>query len=136
MVVWPVLLVALVPAAWPALVAALCGILFVLPFRRIEVVVVEAGVQVAYGGGGWIRQRFRLDRIDGASVEPAPPWWQGGMGYRGSLRLLRWARSSNRAGPCLRLRLDGDRSFMVSVDEPADAVEALVALGVSEDPGR
>ena len=136
MVVWPVLLVALVPAAWPALITALCGALFVLPFRRIEVVVAEAGVQVAYGDGGWIRQRFGLERIDGASVEPASAWWRGGLGYRGSLRLLRWARSSNRAGPCLHLRLDGDRSFIVSVDAPDAALGALVALGVPEDPGR
>ena len=123
-------LVTLIPVAWPALISG-CLVAFTsLIFRRIDVVVVEAGVQVSYGFGGRPVQRFRLEGIEGARAERITRWQAQGLGYRGSLRFFRVARAVIRSGDGLHLELAGGRRFWVSVDGPEGAVEALGHLGV------
>ena len=123
-------LVALIPVAWPALISGGLATFTFLIFRRIDVVVVEAGVQICYGLGGWPVQRFQIDRIEGARAEQMTKWQTQGLGYRGSLRLSRTARAIIRSGDGLHLDLAGGRRFWISVDGPEGAVEALGRLGV------
>ena len=123
-------LVTLIPVAWPALISGGLGAVAFLIFRRIDVVVVEAGVQVSYGFGGRPVQRFRLEGIEGARAERMTRWQAQGLGYRGSLRFFRVARAVIQSGDGLHLELAGGRRFWVSVDGPAGAVEALGHLGV------
>jgi len=123
-------LVTLIPVAWPALISGGLVAFTSLIFRRIDVVVVEAGVQVSYGFGGRPVQRFRLEGIEGVRAERMTRWQAQGLGYRGSLRFFRVARAVIRSGDGLHLELAGGRRFWVSVDGPAGAVEALGHLGV------
>lgn len=128
-------LVGLVPMGWPGGLALIASTAVVLPLGRIEVLVAEAGVQVSYGRSGFVRQRFALARLDSVATTHLSAWSGGGLGYKGSLRLMGWARSANRSGPGLRLELDGHRTFTVSVDGPDGAVDALVGLGVTRGDG-
>ena len=123
-------LVTLIPVAWPALISGGLVALTSLIFRRIDVVVAEAGLQVSYGFGGRPVQRFRLEGIEGARAERITRWQTQGRGYRGSLRFFRMARAVIRSGDGLHLELAGGRRFWVSVDGPEGAVEALEHLGV------
>ena len=120
----------LIPVAWPALISGGLVAFTFLIFRRIDVVVGEAGVQVSYGFGGRPVQRFRIERIAGARVERMTRRQTKGLGYRGSLRFFRVARAVIRSGDGLHLELAGGRRFWVSVDGPEGAVEALGHLGV------
>jgi len=135
MAVGGVVLVGLVPMGWPGGLALLASTTLVLPLRRIDVVVADAGVQVSFGRSGLVRQRFRLDRIDSVAVVELSAWSGGGLGYKGSLRLIGWARAANRSGPGLRFGLDGRRTYTVSSDGPEGAVEALGGLGVARRDG-
>ena len=123
-------LVILIPAVWPVLISGGLASFTFLIFRRIDVVVVEAGVQVSYGFGGRPVQRFRLEGIEGVRAERMTRWQAQGLGYRGSLRFFRVARAVIRSGDGLHLELAGGRRFWVSVDGPEGAVEALGNLGV------
>ena len=123
-------LVTLIPVVWPVLISGGLVALIFLIFRRIDVVVVEAGVQISYGFGGRPVQRFRLEGIEGARAERITRWQTQGLGYRGSLRFFRMARAVIRSGDGLHLELTGGRRFWVSVDGPEGAVEALGHLGV------
>lgn len=125
-------LVILIPVAWPALVSGGLVAFTFLIFRRIDVVVVEAGVQVSYGFGGRPVQRFRIERIEGARVERMTRRQTKGLGYRGSLRFFRKAQAVIRSGDGLYLDLAGGRQFWVSVDGPEGAVEALGNLGIPQ----
>ncbi len=131
LVVGGLLLVGLVPMGWPGGLSLIVSTAVVLPLGRIEVLVAEAGVQVAYGRSGLVRQRFALSRLDSVTTVRLSAWSGGGLGYKGSLRLMSWARAANRSGSGLRLGLDGRRTFTVSVDDPEGAVDALVGLGVA-----
>ncbi len=122
-------LVILIPVAWPAIFSGLSAFTFLI-FRRIDVVVVEAGVQISYGFGGRPVQRFRIERIEGARVERMTRRQTKGLGYKGSLRFFREARVVIRNGDGLHLDLAGGRQFWVSVDGPEGAVEALGHLGI------
>ena len=125
-----VVLVTLIPVVWPVLISGGLVAFTFLIFRRIDVVVIEAGVQISYGFGGWPVQRFRLEGIEGARAERITRWQTQGLGYRGSLRFFRMARAVIRSGDGLHLELTGGRRFWVSVDGPEGAVEALGHLGV------
>ena len=72
MVAGGVVLAALVPPAWPGAMSLLASTVLVLPLRRIEVLVVEAGVQVSYGRSGLVRQRFALSRLDSCLLYTSP----------------------------------------------------------------
>ena len=122
-------LVILTPVAWPAIFSGLSAFTFLI-FRRIDVVVAEAGVQVSYGYGGRPVQRFLIEQIEGARVERMTRRQTKGLGYKGSLRFFRMARAVIRNGDGLHLVLAGGRQFWVSVDGPEGAVEALGHLGI------
>ncbi len=122
-------LVILIPVAWPAIFSGLSAFTFLI-FRRIDVVVAEAGVQVSYGFGGRPVQRFLIEQIEGARVERMTRRQTKGLGYKGSLRFFRMARAVIRNGDGLHLVLAGGRQFWVSVDGPEGAVEALGHLGI------
>ena len=122
-------LVILIPVAWPAIFSGLSAFTFLI-FRRIDVVVAEAGVQVSYGFGGRPVQRFLIEQIEGARVERMTRRQTKGLGYKGSLRFFRMARAVIRNGDGLHLDLAGGRQFWVSVDGPEGAVEALGHLGI------
>ena len=122
-------LVILTPVAWPAIFSGLSAFTFLI-FRRIDVVVVEVGVQVSYGFGGRPVQRFLIEQIEGARVERMTRRQTKGLGYKGSLRFFRMARAVIRNGDGLHLDLAGGRQFWVSVDGPEGAVEALGHLGI------
>ena len=128
-------LVGLVPMGWPGGLALIASTAVVLPLGRIEVMVAEAGVQVSYGRSGLLRQPFALSRLDSAATTRLSAWSGGGLGYKGSLQLIGWARAANRSGPGLRLGLDERRTFTVSVDDPEGAVDALAGLGVARGDG-
>jgi len=122
-------LVILTPVAWPAIFSGLSAFTFLI-FRRIDVVVAEAGVQVSYGFGGRPVQRFLIEQIEGARVERMTRRQTKGLGYKGSLRFFRMARAVIRNGDGLHLDLAGGRQFWVSVDGPEGAVGALGHLGI------
>ncbi len=122
-------LVILTPVAWPTIFSGLSAFPFLI-FRRIDVVVVEVGVQVSYGFGGRPVQRFLIEQIEGARVERMTRRQTKGLGYKGSLRFFRMARAVIRNGDGLHLVLAGGRQFWVSVDGPEGAVEALGHLGI------
>ncbi|MED5167540.1 MAG: hypothetical protein VYC13_09390 [Actinomycetota bacterium] len=122
-------LVILTPVAWPAIFSGLSAFTFLI-FRRIDVVVAEAGVQVSYGFGGRPVQRFLIEQIEGARVERMTRRQTKGLGYKGSLRFFRMARAVIRNGDGLHLVLASGRQFWVSVDGPEGAVEALGHLGI------
>ena len=127
-----VVLAAWLPPAWLGSLFLLLSTMIVLPLCRIDVRVADAGVEVSYGRSGLLRQRFRRERIDSTAVVCLSAWSGGGLGYKGCLRLMGWARAANRGGPGLRLQLDGRRTYTVSVDGPQGAVDALADLGVSQ----
>jgi len=56
-----------------------------------------------------------------------PMKW-GGWGYRGSLKLMNQAALVHRAGPGIRLDLDGGKIFVVTIDEPEQPVALLNAM--------
>lgn len=130
-----VVLVGLVPIGWPGGLALIASTAVVLPLGRIEVMVAEVGVQVSYGRSGLARQQFALSRLDSVATTRLSAWSGGGLGYKGNLRLMGWARAANRSGPGLRLGLDGRRTFTVSVDDPEGAVDVLAGLGVARGDG-
>ncbi len=132
MALWALVIVVWLPPAWPGSLSLLLSTMIVLPLGRIDVRVAGAGVEVSYGRSGLIRQRVRRERIDSTAIVCLSAWSGGGLGYKGSLRLLGWARAANRGGPGLRLRLDDRRSYTVSVDDPQGAVDALTVLGVPQ----
>ena len=84
------------------------------------------GLEVAYGFG-LIHQRFRAADIESARAVNLSFMEMGGWGYRGSLRLLKYAALATRRGDALELRLRGGRRFVVTVDEPQRFVDALGA---------
>ncbi len=97
---------------------------------RVVVRVVDAPegrcLEVVYGGG-IVRQIMPVSTIDRVDVVDVSPWRWGGIGYRGSLRLLGRAALVTRAGPGLRVTLTSGRRFSVTVDEPGAFADALRA---------
>lgn len=99
-------------------------------FATVRVAVDRFGVRVAYGPLRWPSTCIEIDRIHrAAAVDVRPRSW-GGWGYRGSLRLMGKAAVVVRAGQGLRLDLEGDRFFLVTVDD------ADVAAGLLNDQLR
>ena len=82
-------------------------------------------LEVLYGPGPIVRQRFRTDEIERASAHHLSFTQMGGWGYRGSLRFFKYAALSTRSGDALMLNLSGARRFVVTVDEPESFAEAL-----------
>lgn len=99
-------------------------------FAHVEVVVSQSvegpGLEVRYAFG-LLTQRFPADAILSVSAGPKSMIEMGGWGYRGSLRLFRYAALVTRSGPALELILTNRRRFVVTVDQPEDFVVALTA---------
>ncbi len=94
-------------------------------FTSVRVSVGAAGVRVAYGRLGWPTTRIPIEEIRRASAVHVRPSSWGGWGYRGSLRLFRHAAVVLRSGEGLRLDLDADRVFLVTVDDPGTGAGLL-----------
>jgi hypothetical protein len=96
---------------------------------RVEVRVVQQSrgraLEVVYGPGALVRQRFAPERILSTAAVDLSVNQTGGWGYRGSLRLLRRASLVTRRGAALELNLAGQRRFIVTVDDPESFRESL-----------
>lgn len=99
-------------------------------FTSVRVSVGAPGVHVSYGRLGWPSTRIAIRDIRRASAIDVRPSAWGGWGYRGSLRMTGKAAVVLRAGEGLRLDLEGNRVFVVTVDE------AELAAGVLNDELR
>jgi hypothetical protein len=101
---------------------------FVVSLRVVVRVVDDARgrrLEILYGPGGVMRQRFDRTDIESASAENLTLMQMGGWGYRGSLRLFHRAALVTRRGEALALTLRGNRRFVITVDVPTHFVEAL-----------
>jgi hypothetical protein len=111
-----------------ALALALLALIYVGSLKLIVRVIDEpAGrtLEVLYGPGPIVRQRFRADQIERASAHHLNFTPIRGWGYRGSLRFFKYAALSTRRGDALLVNLSGARRFVVTVDEPESFAEAL-----------
>ena len=113
----------IVSVAVPALLVAVA-----LLSLKVEVCVVALAdgraLQVRYGFG-LVKQTFRAPTIVSVNARTYSMMQMGGWGYRGSLRLLKYAAVVTRGGEALELQLVKGRRFVVSVDQPERFVEAL-----------
>ncbi len=108
----------------------LVGTLACVAMRVVVRVVDEPSgrsLEILYGPGGLVSQRFAPSEIVTASVGPAPVLRMGGFGYRGSLRLFRRAALITRPGEALVVDLVGGRRFSVTVDDAASFAAALTS---------
>ncbi|MFT7475260.1 MAG: hypothetical protein ACI81L_002198 [Verrucomicrobiales bacterium] len=117
-----------VPEASPAILAAIviAGVAL-LSLASIRVRADSAGLHVNYGVLPWPTTSIAMDRIDQASIIDVRPMEWGGWGYRGTLKLMKQAAVVLRAGPGIRLDLTDGRIFVVTIDDPEDAVALLNA---------
>lgn len=114
-------------APWPVAFIVLTVGISMLTFSRIRVRADEHGLHIRYGLLSPYRTNIAMREIESAAAIEVRPMEWGGWGYRGSLKLLRQAAVVLRAGPGLRLDLDGDRTFVVTVDRPETAAALLNA---------
>ena len=98
-----------------------------LAYVIIRIVQTDDGrcVEVVYGAKGMVRQTFSASQVLGAHTTTVSVAKAGGWGYRGSLKLFKWAALVTRGGPALELQLSGGRRFVVTLDDPDDFVTAL-----------
>lgn len=80
-----------------------------------------------FGGLRWPAIRIPVMSIRTCQVIQAPPVWTGGRGHRGhrSGRPLPDRSVNLRAGPALLLEIDGDRRFLVTVDDATQGCQAV-----------
>ncbi len=106
---------------------ALSGAFFLV--LRVVVRIVDApegrALEVVYGPNGAVRQCFDHANVLSARVRRLSALRSGGWGYRGSLRLFKWAAVVTRGGDALEIQLSSGGRFLVTVDEPQDFVIAL-----------
>jgi hypothetical protein len=111
---------------------AVVGTLACVAMRIVVRVVDEPNgrsLEIVYGPGGLVVQRFAPSEIVTASAGTAPVLRMGGFGYRGSLRLFRRAALITRPGEALVVELAGGRRFSVTVDDAASFATALTSSG-------
>ena len=117
-----------VVAGTVAIAVPLLLVLVLVLSLRIEVVVLASNrgrsLEIRYGFG-LVKQRFAADEIEGAAAKNLSILEMGGWGYRGSLKVLRYAALATRRGEALELALSRGRRFVVTVDDPEKFVEAL-----------
>jgi hypothetical protein len=94
-------------------------------FAEIHARVDERGLSIAFGPWRLPRMRVPLDRIRSARPIDIRPLANGGWGYRGSLAMLGRAAVIVRRGEGLELRLDRDRTLIVSIDDAHTAAGLL-----------
>ena len=102
-------------------------------FATVIVRVLDAAtgrsLELVYGPRGVLRQRFAPAQIEGARAQRLSIVQLGGWGYRGSLRLMKFAAVATRGGDALQVQLSGGRRFYVTVDEPQAFVDGLFPNG-------
>jgi hypothetical protein len=106
-------------------------------FAKVRVTVDPDEIGIRYGYVGWLRQRIGLDRVRAARAVRVEALEHGGWGYRGGLRLFGRASVVIRGGPGLRLELDSNKHFSITVDDAQNAarvINALVARRSAERP--
>ena len=114
-------------AGWlgPLLVLAI-GFASALWSSRAAVEVHDDALLVRFGPG-WPTRRIPWDRVHSVDVIDVRPMQWGGWGYR--VLAARHAQALVlRAGPGLRLKLAGDRVFVVTVDDAKRGLEAIRAV--------
>jgi hypothetical protein len=132
--------------AWLTAAAAAVGAAAVLPLAPVvslalaflaasvgwvaslRVTVGVHGVRVRSGVSPWPSVHLPLATIAASTAIKVRPREWGGWGYRGSLRLFRRAAWVLRRGPGLRVDLRDGRTFVVTVDQPEEAVAVLTTL--------
>src|SRR5579863_818821 len=96
------------------------------PITAIVVEIDQREFAVHYfGGTRWPATRLPIPSIRAVELANVDPPKSGGWGYRGSLRWQKAAALNVRRGPGLRLKLDGGRRFLITVDDPEGAAEVL-----------
>jgi len=113
---------------WLAIAAPCLIALIVLAFASYRLRVDATGLQVRSVIVPWPRLHLDVDEIRAASMIDVRPMQWGGWGYRGSLKLMKQAALVQRAGPGMRLDLDGGRVFVVTTDRPETPVALLNAF--------
>jgi hypothetical protein len=111
--------------AWPlanamALVAVVLFWIHVVSLR-----VDDRGLTVAWGPGRWPRVHVPLDEVVSVRSEHVEPLRWGGWGYR---RTLRGTAAVSRRGPGVVVERRGRVPLVVTVDDPAGAVDVVDAL--------
>jgi hypothetical protein len=118
-----------------AVLVVLVGLLVLA--LRVEVRVVQQArgraLEVVYGPGPLVRQRFGPERILSTAAIDLSATQTGGWGYRGSLKLIRRASLVTRRGAALELNLSGQRRFVVTVDDP-EAFRKSLQTGFDPTP--
>jgi len=114
-----------------AIVAIFVPLLLLFTFvlsLRVEVFVLNSdrgrSLEIQYGFG-IVKQRFAAEEILEATAKNLSFLEMGGWGYRGSLKVLRYAALATRRGEALELTLSRSRRFVVTVDNPEEFVQAL-----------
>ncbi len=110
------------------LVMAAAGLIAV-SLSSIRVHAGPAGLTVNYGLLPWPRTQITIDRIETASAIDVRPMEWGGWGYRGSVKLMKQAAVVVRGGPGVRLDLNGNKTFVVTVPEaelPASVINGYL----------
>ncbi|MDY7105642.1 MAG: DUF1648 domain-containing protein [Actinomycetota bacterium] len=115
---------AMVTAWWIGAILVVSGIVSA-PLGAVTVVVDPGGLKVRYGLFGWPVTRIAADRVRASTAIDVEPSRWGGWGYRGSLHLMRRAAVVLRRGEGIRADLDGDRVFVVTVDDAATGAALL-----------
>lgn len=111
---------------WLAIPAVIVGVAMT-SLATFRVRVDRTGMHIRFGYLPGIGVHLPTSEIERASVLDVRAMEWGGWGYRGSLKLMNKAALVHRAGPGIRLDLDGGRVFVVTVDRPDEAVALLNA---------
>lgn len=127
------LLLATTPAAYLN-AAQLLVLIAIELFSKVRVKVDARALTIHYGHLGWVRQSVALERIESARGSRLEPMEHGGFGYRGSLRFSGRAALVVRAGPGLRLELDGGKSLAISVDDAERGARIINSLLARRSP--
>ena len=101
------------------------GVLIGLCFLSAHLWIDTDGVHARMGRIGWPNVDIPLNEIESAEVSDIRPMSWGGWGYRGNLKMFKRAAIIMRSGPGVRLQLTEGRVFVMTVDHPEQAVEAL-----------
>jgi hypothetical protein len=97
-------------------------------FAKVHVDVGTREIGIRYGYLGWLRQRIALERVREAHAVRLEPLEHGGWGYRGSVRLFGRAAVVIRGGLGLRLELESNKHFSITVDDAQNAARLINAL--------
>lgn len=120
------------PGVWPAALIVVVVSLVMVVSMNVEVSVSNAGLSARPALVPWPRVSFGLEEIRAVQAVDVDPlrggWWNGGWGYRGSLRLAGKAAWMLRKGPAIQLDLVGDRTFLVTVDDAEEGAAVLAGL--------